>query len=62
MKQYIKSDFKTTEGRKCSLTDWVSLYFIFVAVPCAVWDLSSLTRDQTCALFIESVGSSLGLQ
>ena len=34
---------------------FVFIYLIFFAVLCGMWDLSSLTRDQTCASCIRSV-------
>ena len=30
-------------------------FFFFLAVLCSMWDLSSLTKDQTCALCIGSM-------
>ena len=34
-----------------------SILLIYLAVPCSMWDLSSLTRDQTCAPCGESAES-----
>ena len=40
------AEFPVLYGRPC----WLSILFIFLVMLCGMWDLSSPTRDQTCAL------------
>ena len=47
--------FYLQTSRSCPLLSL--FFFFFLAVPCGMWDLSSLTRDQTCAPCMGSVES-----
>ena len=43
---------------QCHSPKWFGFFFFFLATQCDMWDLNSLTRDQTYAPFIRRSGKS----
>ena len=53
--RWLESCVKDHGNHKCSVF-WFG--FFFLALPCGMWDLSSLTRDRTCAPYNGGMKSS----